>query len=118
MIDLSDGLAGDAAQIAAASGVQLQLEIHRIPRHRVLEGWADPMAAQALATGGGEDYELLLASAPGSMDGARARLEGKLAVELTRVGRVTAGQGVTWLDEGGNAVEVPATGFDHFAGGG
>lgn len=118
LIDLSDGLAGDAAQIAAASGVRLQLETDRIPLHRALEGWSDSTAALALAAGGGEDYELLLASAPGSMDEARARLEGELAVELTRVGQVAVGQGVIWLDQAGDEVAVPATGFDHFAGGG
>ncbi len=116
VIDLSDGLAGDAEQIAAASGVCLLLETERVPLHRALEGWSDPAAALALAVGGGEDYELLLAIAPGSATDARRLLSSELSVDLTRVGRVTNGRGVRWVGGDGRDVDVP-TGFDHFGGG-
>jgi thiamine-monophosphate kinase len=116
MIDLSDGLAADGAQMAAASGVRLILETERVPLHSALENWAQPDVALSIAVGGGEDYELLAAVAPGMADAAARKLAGQLGVELTRVGTVTAGAGVEWVGGVGEVLDPPAPGFDHFSG--
>jgi thiamine-monophosphate kinase len=115
MIDLSDGLASDAAQIAAASGVRVILESAAVPLHEVLEGWARPESALAIAVGGGEDYELLVAVAPGTAATAALELYRDLDVELTRVGTVAEGSGVVWIGAEGEEVDSPSAGFDHFA---
>lgn len=115
MIDLSDGLAADAAQIAAASGVAVLLESERVPLHQVLEDWARPEAALAVAVGGGEDYELLAAIAPGTARSAARKLASESGVGFTRVGSVTEGSGVAWIGAKGEGMEPPASGFDHFA---
>jgi thiamine-monophosphate kinase len=115
MIDLSDGLAADAAQIAAASGVAVILESERVPLNQVLEDWARPEAALAIAVGGGEDYELLAAIAPGTARSAVRKLATDSGVDLTRVGRVTEGSGVTWIGAKGDVIAPPAAGFDHFS---
>jgi thiamine-monophosphate kinase len=114
MIDLSDGLAADAEQMAAASGVRLILESERIPLHRSLENWAQPEVALAIAAGGGEDYELLVALGPGTADAAAHKLAREFNVELTRVGTVAEGAGVEWVGAGGEVLDPPASGFDHF----
>jgi thiamine-monophosphate kinase len=66
-LDLSDGLAGDAAHIARRSGVMLQIEIDKLPLSPSLREIAaaaqnagHTLDAAALALHGGEDYELLL----------------------------------------------------------
>jgi len=116
MIDLSDGLVADGAQMAAASGVRLILESERLPLHSSLEDWALPEVALALAAGGGEDYELLVALRPDTADAAARKLARDFDVEFTRVGRVTEGAGVEWVGAGGEVLDPPAPGFDHFAG--
>jgi thiamine-monophosphate kinase len=58
MIDVSDGLALDLHRLADASGVGFALE--EVP--------VAPGATPEEALGGGEDYELVLAAAPGSVD--------------------------------------------------
>jgi thiamine-monophosphate kinase len=59
VVDLSDGIAGDAARIAERSGCRLVLEPERIPRAPGSEAVAElPFWTM------GEDYELLAAVAP------------------------------------------------------
>ena len=118
LIDLSDGLASDAAQVAAASGVRLVLEVDRVPLHRTLEGWAVPEVALALAVGGGEDYELLAVVAPGTAEAAARELSREFQLEFTRVGVVGEGAGVGWIGARGEPIDSPAPGFDHFEAGG
>ncbi|MBT8479564.1 MAG: thiamine-phosphate kinase, partial [Gemmatimonadetes bacterium] len=112
MIDLSDGLAADAEQIAAASGVGLVIESGAVPVHEVLENWARPDAALAIAVGGGEDYELLAALAPGTALEAASRLYREFELDLTRVGTVVEGAGVAWFSGTGELTDPPASGFD------
>ena len=116
-IDLSDGLAGDAAQLAAASGVGVLLEAGAVPLapglgEVELPGGAKPLD---LALAGGEDYELLVASPPGRLGERRGEFEARFGTPLTRVGRVTEGSGVR-LDAGGPGGARPLRrgGFDHF----
>jgi thiamine-monophosphate kinase len=89
MIDLSDGLAGDARQLAAASGVSLDLELGRLPvAPGVVEvaraAGRDPLELTATA---GDDYELLVAAPPQR----RAALERVLGTPLAWLGH--AGEG-------------------------
>lgn len=118
VIDLSDGLAGDARHLAAASGVRVVIEADRLPLAPPLRDWAEPRAALRLAAGGGEDYELLAAAPPGTLGPLAVEFEDRFGIGLTRVGEAGAGEGVVWVDPEGSEVPAPAEGFDHFSGGG
>ncbi|MGN6203192.1 MAG: thiamine-phosphate kinase, partial [Solirubrobacterales bacterium] len=114
MIDLSDGLAGDAAHFADASGVALQIEAGSLP---LAKGVAEVAAAAGrdpleLATAGGEDYELLAALPTDRIAGALRRITEVGETTLTEVGRVTAGEGVELRLPGGGLLE--SRGYDHF----
>jgi thiamine-monophosphate kinase len=114
MIDVSDGLAGDAAHLAAASGVSLAIPLERIP---LGAGVADAARRRGedpaeFAARGGEDYELLAALPAGFTTALAGEFERALGIPLTLVGEVQAGAGVA-LSRGGTSVTL--TGFDHFA---
>jgi thiamine-monophosphate kinase len=112
LIDVSDGLAGDAGHIAAASGVKIVLEASRVPIAAAALDALGSEAALDSALYGGEDYELLFAADPGTVD--PASFEQRFGLDLTRVGRVFEGEGV-WLDTGdGEPRPVAPASFDHF----
>jgi thiamine-monophosphate kinase len=111
MIDVSDGLGGDAGHLAAASGVRLTMELERVP---VQEGVAEVAAAAGLdpydiAAGGGEDYELLVALPPERAAEAQARVRAT-GMALTPIGTVQRGEGVVLRDADGE--EREPLGFD------
>lgn len=94
MMDLSDGLGGDAAHLAAASGVQLQLELERLPLHSSVAAAARRIGEppEVFAATAGEDYELLL-TLPADFDGEEA-CRHETGVPLTRIGSAGPGEGV------------------------
>jgi thiamine-monophosphate kinase len=116
-IDLSDGLAGDAGHLAAASGVALILEAEALPLSPELESRiGDRAGALRLALQGGEDYELCLAAAPGFLGPLAASFRDEFGIPLTRIGRAAEGAGVRMEGPPDRGDPGPAGGFSHFEG--
>jgi len=110
MIDVSDGLGADAAHLAAAGGCRIEIELERVPvAAGVAEVAGGEGAALELAATGGEDYELLAAIHPDSLDRAAAAVRDAGGV-LTEIGQVAEGRGVALRLPGGG--EIQPRGFD------
>jgi thiamine-monophosphate kinase len=118
MMDLSDGLATDLGRLVAESGVGARVELARLPVDDHTRAVADTLGRDPLswATGGGEDYELLLACERRALERLSGELAGATGATLTAIGEIVeAAQGLRFLDAGGQAVRV-TSGFEHFSG--
>jgi thiamine-monophosphate kinase len=102
-VDISDGLISDAAHIAAASQVRMELYLDRLP---VVDGVGPFDAARS-----GEEYELLVTSTiPLDIGEFRERF----GFPLTEIGAIVDGEpGVVPLIDG-RPIDFSSGGFDHF----
>jgi thiamine-monophosphate kinase len=114
MMDLSDGLAGDAPHLAAASEVSLELELESLPvaQAAIEEAGRLQVPVQQFAAEGGEDYELL-AALPFEFGPSQALdFERACGIALTRIGSVEPGNGVRVRLAG---QPLTLRGYDHFS---
>lgn len=119
LVDVSDGLAGDAGHLAAAGGVKIVLEADAIPvRPDLSTAGEGEGPALELALHGGEDYELLFTGAEELIGPLATSFEERFGIPLTPVGRVEAGDGV-FLEVGApgstrEVVRIERGGYNHF----
>ncbi|MFN8572413.1 MAG: thiamine-phosphate kinase [Gemmatimonadaceae bacterium] len=105
LIDISDGLASEARHLAAASDVEVEVDLDKVP---VLSGISARDAALS-----GEEYELLVA-VPSPLDAAA--FSRRFNLSLTHVGQVrsrNAAATARFLQQG-NCVDL-AMGYEHFS---
>jgi len=109
MLDVSDGVLRDAARMADASGVCIEIELDRIPLSPGTAEIAEVcgMSPDLFAATGGEDYELLIAGPDALFQ------RGECAA--TPIGTVIAGPPGMRAVRNGQIVEVAHLGWDHLS---
>ena len=112
-MDISDGLAGDIAKLCRASGVAAEIDVARVPFSDAVRTAldADPALIET-ALSGGDDYEIVLTLAPdkGTAFQAEAR---KAGIAATEIGRITAGQGASFMRDG-KTLSFARPSYSHF----
>lgn len=115
-MDISDGLVGDLAALAGASGCAAEIQAGCIPLSDSAKKLiSDDPELFAMAITGGDDYELLFAIPAQSYDAAM-RAAAKENIGLTKVGTLTdkgpAGE-VTVLDRNGDQLNFSQEKYTH-----
>ena len=113
-MDISDGLMKDFERLCRASSVGGRIETVKVP---ISQAARAVLSAGGTTLGelltGGEDYEVL-ATVPVARTADFERLAQRTGIQVTRIGSITAEAGVRALDESGNVVVFPKSGWDHF----
>lgn len=103
-MDISDGLLGDLAALAAASGLAATLDLGSVP----FAGAPASLAARLDLASWGDDYQLLFAAPPESAPAITGS-----GLQVARIGRLAAGAGLSVMADGA-AVNLPETlAFEH-----
>lgn len=110
-IDISDGLLADLGHILTASKVGAVLDYAALPMSDVLRSHAE--FAQSCVLAGGDDYELCF-TAPAMQHAELLRIAQQLALPLSCIGKVVAGNGCVVHDARGASIQLKSGGYEHF----
>jgi len=116
-VDLSDGLADAAHQIARSSDVGLIIDADAVPVDAEARAWFDRQTADPIvaAATGGDDYELLFAVRPRLRNRLKT-VAAQAGTPLTRIGVCTSNPAVVWRRRqvNGTSDEPMPVGYRHF----
>jgi thiamine-monophosphate kinase len=114
MMDMSDGLSTDLAQLCAASGTGAVIAAEQVPSSALLKEAAQLLQHDPLPwlLSGGEDYELLFTAASANS----SALQQQAAAQdwsIHPIGTIRAEPGII-LRQGKTEATISFQGFDHF----
>jgi thiamine-monophosphate kinase len=112
-IDISDGLAGDLAKLCRASSVAVDIDVAALPVSDAARAAiaAEPALLETALTGG-DDYEIVLTLPPAKLAAFRAAAAAA-GIGVTEIGRVQAGEGTSFLQDG-KALTFTRASHSHF----
>jgi thiamine-monophosphate kinase len=108
-IDISDGLSSELWHLSRQSGCRLTVEWSKLPYDALLPDLPGEADWKQWVLNGGEEYQLLFTGDFSEAELATMRRE----APVSEIGRVSAGEGVGLVDEGGTEKELQAAGWSH-----
>jgi thiamine-monophosphate kinase len=113
-MDVSDGLVGDVAKLAAVSGVGASIEAERVPLSPAAKAAveADGRLLETVLTGG-DDYEIV-ATMPENRLAPFRDAAAKAGIAVTTIGRIAPGSGVQVTGRDGKPIVLKQASFSHF----
>jgi len=116
MIDISDGLASEAAHLAAASRLNAVINVAEIPVSKAAATMPDSQSPLQHALYDGEDFELLFTVPAQKAKEFMTAWQQTFSLPCTAIGTMSAGPGQLLLQDNGSPLPPsPATGYRHFA---
>ncbi len=112
-IDVSDGLLADLGHICTRSGVAAEVLASALPASPAAAAAGQAGLFQAVRATAGDDYELCFC-APATLRRQVAESMACVAVPVTRIGYIRAGNQVRLVNGEGDLLEMPTPGFNHF----
>lgn len=112
-IDISDGLLADLGHILECSHVAATIQLEKIACSWVMQKYLSLSLAVDCLLAGGDDYELCF-TAPVVKRAEIEQLSQELTIPLSRIGKISQGEGLFILDANGNAITHEKKGYDHF----
>lgn len=104
MMDVSDGVLIDAARMASASGLSVEIALDLLPlSEEVRASSPDDLALRLAAATAGDDYQLLFAAPAGLI----------LPASATAIGRFVKGQGLSLFNQGQRVALPSRLGYLH-----
>ena len=113
MIDVSDGLSIDLHRMMDASKTGSLLAASDIPIHDDVLPEKPSQEQLNAAMSDGEDFELLIALPPESVEAARLLVESSGESPLTVIGTVTNEPGCHVIDAVGDVSDLSVSGWQH-----
>jgi thiamine-monophosphate kinase len=113
-MDISDGLAGDLAKLAAVSGVSAKIDSTKLPLSNAARRLLafDQSLIETVCTGG-DDYEILAAVPKEALKGLREAAK-ESGIALTEIGMAGGGEGIELTGADGRPLAFKHPSFRHF----
>lgn len=114
-MDISDGLVADGAHLAGASGVDLRIDLSRIPLSSALKRIRARTPDEFIdCVNGGDDFEILACVPETDAETFSVKASSR-DCPVTRIGTVEAGDGEIRIHDNGQPVSLAVrSGFRHF----
>jgi thiamine-monophosphate kinase len=113
-MDISDGLAGDLAKLASASGVSAKIDSEKLPLSSAARKLLafDAALIETICTGG-DDYEILVAVPQDALQAFQHEAK-ESGIALTEIGTASAGEGGEVMGADGHPLTFKRPAFSHF----
>ena len=112
-IDISDGLLGDLGHILECSNVAATINMNEVNCSEIVKRYLTQQQVINCMLAGGDDYELCFTVPKDKRDIVNV-ISKEMGVPLTRIGKISKGEGLVVFDSSEKPIILETTGYDHF----